>query len=108
MAPRALIFMAGLWLRNGAEAFSGKAGGKGEMGMSADQRSMSAEHGGEWRRFREEILNPLYERVAGGDEKNAKALADILKITQEGERKAFLFGGGQEADTALDVAFAEE
>lgn len=77
--------------------------------MNNSQQAMSARHGEEWRRFREEILMPLYEKVAGGDEKNAKALADILKICQEGERKAHIFGGdGEEADSSLQVCFEGE
>lgn len=70
---------------------------------------MAARHEEEWRRFREEVLTPLYEKVAGGDEKNAKALADIIKICQEGERKAHVFGGeAGSGDSSLEVCFESE
>ena len=69
------------------------------------QRQMAIRQEAEWKRFREEILSPLYIKVAGGDEKNAKTLADCLKICQEGERKAFLFGGEEACDARLDVCF---
>lgn len=77
--------------------------------MESRKNEMSARQGAEWKRFREEILTPLYERVAGGDEKNAKALADILKICQEGERKAFVFGEGEGGcDNSLEVCFESD
>lgn len=74
--------------------------------MPESQNEIAEKHIGEWKKFREEIQMPLYERVAGGDEKNAKALADIIKIAQEGERKAFLFqDGGKVEDNDLSVSF---
>lgn len=75
--------------------------------MESQKCEMSAKHAAEWSRFRDEILTPLYQRVAGGDEKNAKALADILKICQEGERKAYAFGEDQSQEGAggLEVCF---
>lgn len=77
--------------------------------MELAQRGMAIRQEAEWRRFREEILLPLYDRVAGGDEKNAKSLADIIKICQEGERKALVFGGdGEAADGRLEVCFEGE
>lgn len=76
--------------------------------MDRSQQKISVRHEAEWRRFREEILSPLYNKVAGGDEKNAKALADILKICQEGERKALLFGGDTAQDNSLQVCFEDE
>ena len=63
---------------------------------------------GDWERFRETIILPLFERVCGGDEKNAKTLADILKIAQEGERKAWGFGEqNSRADQNLTVCFED-
>lgn len=75
--------------------------------MESYKSEMASRHGAEWKRFRDEILTPLYLRVAGGDEKNAKALADILKICQEGERKAYAFGENEDAgaDNSLEVCF---
>lgn len=74
--------------------------------MESTEQKMALRHEEEWRRFREEVLTPLYEKVAGGDEKNAKSLADIIKICQEGERKAHVFGGATDAaDSSLQVCF---
>lgn len=75
--------------------------------MGQTQNEIAERHIREWSRFRVEIQMPLYERVAGGDEKNAKALADIIKIAQEGERKAFLFRDGGEADQELSITFED-
>lgn len=61
----------------------------------------------EWERFRKEIIAPLFERVTGGDEKNAKTLADILKIAQEGERKAWGFADNSPQDNSITVCFEE-
>lgn len=78
--------------------------------MCEGQRDMGRQQQEEWARFRAEIMQPLYEKVAGGDEKNAKALADILKICQEGERKAHVFAaeGGEAEDSSLQVCFEGE
>lgn len=60
----------------------------------------------EWEQFRRDIIVPLFARVMGGDEKNAKTLADILKIAQEGERKAWGFGETRETpDNNITVCF---
>lgn len=75
--------------------------------MERLQRNMAIRQEAEWKRFREEILMPLYIKVAGGDEKNAKTLADCLKICQEGERKAFLFGGDEVEAGPLQVCFED-
>lgn len=76
--------------------------------MERCQKSMAIRQEAEWKRFREEILLPLYSRVADGDEKNAKSLADIIKICQEGERKALIFGGDEIVDKRLEVSFEGE
>ena len=72
-----------------------------------ETRELSKLHQEEWARFRAEIMRPLYEKVAGGDEKNAKTLADVLKICQEGERKAQLFRANSsgDQDQSLEVCF---
>lgn len=62
----------------------------------------------EWERFRQDIILPLFARVMGGDEKNAKTLADILKIAQDGERKAWGFAECQQTtDNQLTVCFED-
>ena len=62
----------------------------------------------EWRKFRDSVIEPLFARVTEGDEKNAKTLADILKIAQEGERKACGFADASAAqDNAITVCFEE-
>lgn len=69
---------------------------------------VSRRHRQEWERYRQDIILPLFARVMGGDEKNAKTLADILKIAQEGERKAWGFGEQTAAtDNTLTVCFED-
>lgn len=75
-------------------------------GRPESRPEVSARHKAEWREFRESILAPV---VAARDEAGAKfarALADILKIYQEGERKAHGFAGEEEAQG--DITFEWE
>lgn len=60
----------------------------------------------EWGEFRKDILNPLYSACRDGEIKDAKLLADVIKICHEGERRAFDYGDGI-TDTSLQIAFDE-
>ena len=86
----------------------GKALGDAVRGAVETVADVSRRQRREWERFNHEIIQPLFERVTGGDEKNAKTLADILKIAQEGERKAWGFGSESAApDNEIIVSFEE-
>ncbi len=73
------------------------------MGAKQD---ISGRHREEWRKFREEILYPAIESRNEAEVKLARGIADVYKITQEGERKAYGFADG-EPDGGLDVAWEE-
>lgn len=73
------------------------------------KEEISQRHCGEWKDYRSGILMPA---MNSGDEKEvkvAKALADAIRITQDGERRAFVFceGRAEAADTALEIAWEE-
>lgn len=74
--------------------------------MADSKAQISRRQGGEWASFRRDVLDPLYASCAGGELKDAKLLADTIKICHEGERKAFDYGEGA-VDTDLTVAFEE-
>lgn len=75
--------------------------------MGETKIQVSLRHRNEWASFRQDILKPAIEARDDAQAKFAKALADILKIYQEGERKAWGFGDG-EAEGGLEIGWAEE
>lgn len=66
--------------------------------------AVSSRHRREWRDFREKVLAEAQDVESA---KYARALADILKVYQEGERKACGFGEGDGADQNLEIAWSE-
>lgn len=74
--------------------------------MTESKNEVSERHRKEWQTFREKFVEPLYESLDGALAKEVKALADILKVYQEGERKAYGFSDG-EADNGLEVSWEE-
>lgn len=63
--------------------------------MEETKTTISERHRAEWRTFREKILSPVTEAEDLDGAKFAKAYADILKVYQEGERKAWGFAEGE-------------
>lgn len=53
------------------------------------QAQMSQRHKDEWKVFREVVMRPAIESQDVDQIKTAKALADVLKTYQEGERRTF-------------------
>lgn len=77
--------------------------------MAETKGQVSARHREEWRQFREEILAPVVDARDDSGAKFARALADILKIYQEGERKAYGFADGEvEGDVSFSWQDGEE
>lgn len=71
--------------------------------VEESKAEVSARHKREWHDLRVLYVEPLYGDDADLEKaKMARALADILKISQEGERKAWGFGEGEDAGP-LDV-----
>ncbi len=76
--------------------------------MPESRPEISQRHCREWETYRNEILVPARE---SGDEKTvktAKTLADAIRITQDGERRAWDFAGGGEVDASMEIAWAGE
>ena len=67
------------------------------------KNEMSARHKEEWARFRARYLAGDLEEA---EARVAKIHADILKVYQEGERKAFGFTDA-DSDAALSIAWEE-
>lgn len=65
---------------------------------------VSSRHKEEWSRFRERFLDSSLNDE--GDAKLGKLYADLLRIYQEGERKAFGFCE-DEVDNELTIAWNE-
>lgn len=59
--------------------------------MVEDKNAVSQRHRDEWRAFRESFFAAGMTGIDLDDAKLAKAVADILKVYQEGERKAYGF-----------------
>lgn len=68
---------------------------------------ISGKQSGEWEEFRRDVLNPLYSSCKEGELKDAKLLADVIKICHEGERKAFDYGQGLSQDQAIEISFED-
>lgn len=70
--------------------------------------TVSIRHREEWQSFRAEIMAPALESGSDGQAKFAKTCADILKIYQEGERKAWGFADNEvDEDQSLEVIMQE-
>ncbi len=65
---------------------------------------VSARHKEEWARFRETFLKGCPEDLETA--KLARACADVLKIYQDGERRAFGFAADED-DNELSIAWNE-
>ena len=72
-----------------------------------NKAQVSQRHRSEWLAFRSELLNPAITNKDLELAKIAKAVADILKIYQEGERKAYGFADG-ETDLATQICWDAE
>lgn len=72
--------------------------------MMETKTQVSTRHKEEWIRFRERFLEAALEDESAA--KLAKIYADVLKIYQEGERKAFGFCE-DEVDNSLSVTWNE-
>lgn len=59
-----------------------------------DRGAISRRHVEEWQLFRKAALAPLLESLDGDAAKTAKAIADVIKICHQEERKAHDFGEG--------------
>lgn len=62
----------------------------------------------EWREFREKLLNNCKACLDEKEVKAVKTLADAIRITQDGERRACDFGEGRDTDTELTFAWEGE
>lgn len=71
-----------------------------EESKNENKAAISARHRAEWRAFREGILAEVRDTRDMEAAKFAKACADILKVYQEGERKAWGFAEGEDAAEA--------
>lgn len=67
---------------------------------------VSKRHRDEWKLFRAKFIDPLYSDLDAAKAKEAKALADILKVYQDGERRAYGFSDN-DADGKLEVSWDE-
>lgn len=77
--------------------------------MAESKARIAERHAAEWEKYRLEILGPSQ---ASGEEKAvkvAKTLADAIRITQDGERRAWNFAeGGSADDCALEIVWSGE
>ena len=75
--------------------------------MQENKTDVSSRHREEWATFHTELLEPAIQNRDMDAAKFAKAVADILKIYQEGERKAYGFADG-ECDAVTSISWDEE
>lgn len=71
---------------------------------SETKTQVAMRHKREWARFRVQFIEG--ERLDEDAAKVAKVFADVLKVYQEGERKAFAFND-EEPDNSMTVGWAE-
>lgn len=75
--------------------------------MEENKSQVSARHRKEWLDFRTLFLEPLYGQDPNPElAKTAKGVADILKIYQEGERKAWGFADGED-NGPMEIAWEQ-
>lgn len=74
---------------------------------AASKADVFARHKEEWRRFHKSLLARLLEDPDADAAKTAKAIADVLKVYQEGERKAWDFQDDDNRDNTLTFAWEE-
>lgn len=65
--------------------------------MNEKKEDVSLRHKEEWKTFRKNILPSVLQNRDLDEAKIAKAIADVLKTCQEGERKAWDFDRPDEA-----------
>jgi len=76
--------------------------------MQESRTEIAERHAREWETYRLEILGPS---MRGGDEKEVKAaktLADAIRITQDGERRAWNFAEGGAVDGGMEIVWGDE
>lgn len=66
---------------------------------------LSGRHKAEWADFRKVNLDPALEQGDFETARSVKTLADAIRITQDGERKAWEFGEGLPVDALDDDDF---
>lgn len=59
--------------------------------MNENRNDVSRRHKKEWQEFREKLLKNIMASRDSEEAKTVRALADLLKTYQEGERKAWDF-----------------
>ena len=74
--------------------------------MSENKNEVSERHKREWEMFRKSFLSRAMEEGDGECAKLAKAVADVLKVYQEGERKAYGFTE-EETGEALEIRWLQ-
>lgn len=62
------------------------------------RNTLADSHKAEWAQFRRENLDPACEAGDYEQARTAKTLADAIRLTQDGERRAFEFGGMDNSD----------
>lgn len=71
--------------------------------MSADRCSLTSRHLEDWDAFRLAHLKPCLDTGDEGSARFVKTLADILRITQDAERRILLFSEGITDDGPCEV-----
>ena len=69
-------------------------GSQGRELAGPGRGDISRRHGEEWELFRRCVMAPLLESLDADSAKTAKAIADVIKICHQEERKAHDFGEG--------------
>lgn len=77
------------------------------MSRPASKNDVSQRHKDEWKKFREVQLASLLSNPDADAAKIAKAIADVLKVYQEGERKAWDFNEEQTTDNSITFAWED-
>lgn len=73
--------------------------------MIESRTEISERHALEWNTFRNDILIPAFQSGDSNEAKLAKTLADTIRITQDGERRAWNFAEGGSVDGTLELAW---
>lgn len=69
---------------------------------------LSARHMAQWDHYRERVLGLAMSTLNEKDLKVAKIAADCLRISQDGERRLFLFSADEHAPAGVEYGWQEE
>ncbi len=78
-----------------------------ELVLAESRQQMGERQQREWQNFREELLPPAMQMPTPEAASYVKSIAETIRITQEGERKAQEFASGQMDEGGIAIVWEE-